>query len=355
GRIGNGTHEYNVPLADGTFRSGALRAENLACTAEDNLRPAVHVKDPRQPGVLEVRMPSSYVYLTGTLTFNAVVGSGGEVVALFSDNNGLDWKELRRVTASGDQTIDLKPLVLRRYDYRLRFVLKGKGTGLDALKVVHDIQHSQRVLPALTQGKNTITFSVGAQEGTITIEGSLNPDHKGKQLLYTDFHPILNNVEERLMRVKGAQGDVTFPIHTPGDMVRLRLGGHYRARDAKDGWDIQVSFDEGKTFKTVDRFGGPTPGHCKYLTVSDIPPGTRKALVRWSGQQRNTTCAFSLRIDADYQQPHGGFRPVRITYVWEERGIEKRHVHIARQPRETYYITCDSTPTMKSLILELAE
>lgn len=355
GRIGNGTHEYNVPLADGAFRTGALVAENLACKAEDKLSPAVHVKDAGQPGVLEFRMPSSYVYLTGTLTFKAVVGNGGEVVVLFSDNNGLDWKEVKRVTASGEQTVDLQSLVLRRYDYRLRFVLKGKGTGLDALKVTHDIQHSQRALPTLTQGKNTITFSAGAQEGTITIEGSLNPDHKGKQLLYTDFHPTLNNVEERLLRVKGAQGDVTFPISTPGDMVRLRLGGHYRARDERDGWDVQVSFDDGKTFKTVDRFAGPTPAHCKYITVSDVPPGTRKALVRFVGQQRNTTCVFSLRIDADYKQPHGGFRPVRITYLWEEGGIEKRDVHVARQPNETYQITCESAPVMKSIILELAE
>ena len=43
GRIGNGTLEYRVPLADGGFRSGALQTDNLACTADDGQGPAVHV------------------------------------------------------------------------------------------------------------------------------------------------------------------------------------------------------------------------------------------------------------------------------------------------------------------------
>ena len=90
------------------------------------------------------------------------------------------------------QTVDLKPLVFRRYVYVLRFVMKGKGTGLGRLKLEHDIQHSQRPLPALGRGENKITFSAGPQEGTITIEGAMEPSSKGKQLLYGDFHPQLD-------------------------------------------------------------------------------------------------------------------------------------------------------------------
>jgi hypothetical protein len=32
---------------------------------------------------------------------------------------------------------------------RLTFTLQGRGTGLDAIRVVNDIQHSQRALPAM--------------------------------------------------------------------------------------------------------------------------------------------------------------------------------------------------------------
>jgi hypothetical protein len=353
GRIGNGTLEYQVPLADPIFRRGALAAENLASRGEDGKSPALHLKQSAAPGVLTIRMPSSYVYLSGAVDLNAVVAPGGAIDVALSDNNGLDWKPVATVTASGPRHLDLKPLVYRRYDYRVRFTLKGAGTGLDALKLSHDIQHSQRALPALGQGSNTITFKSGPQEGTVTVEGSLNSEAKGKQLVFTDFHPKIEGLGAKLSPASG-QGSVTFPISTPGDITRLRLGGYYRARDAKDAWQIEASFDGGKTFRAVDRFEGPTVGVCKYVTFSDIPAGSREALVRWTATQRNTTCLFDLRIDADYEEPHGGFRPVKATYVWDEDGVEKRDVHVALRAEETYPITCAVRPTMKSLIVELA-
>jgi hypothetical protein len=357
GRVGSGTLEYNVPLADGTFRSGALRAENLACKAEDQTGPALHVKDAAQPGILEVRMPTSYVYLGGELAFDAAIGDGGNLRVFLSDNNGLDWKEVAAVEKSGPQKIDLTKFILRRYDYRLRFVLSGKGTGLESLKISNVIQCSQRALPTLVKGDNTIAFSAGRPEGTITIEGTSdeNLKAKGKNVSLFDYNPTLNNIAPQSFRVKGNPAEVTFAIATPGDMTRLRFGGHFRARDKRDQWDAQVSFDGGKTFKTVAIYVGPTQGKCQFTTVADVPAGTREARVRWSGVERNTCCLFSARIDADYRQPHGGFRPVKITYIWEEDGIEKKDVHVAAKPEDTYTIRCESKPEMKSIVLELAE
>lgn len=349
GRVGNGTHEYEVPLTNGAFRSGALLAENLEDSA-----PGPRVKDAAQPATLIIRMPSSYVYLSGEAAVKVAVGDGGEIAVSLSDNNGLDWKDVTKITASGESKVDLKTLVFRHYDYRLKFSMKGKGTGLDALKITHDIQCSQRALPALAQGSNIIAFSAGPQEGTVTIEGSSEQGNKGKNLLLSDYHPQLNSVDPQFLRVK-AKGDVTFSIATPTEMTRLRFGGFYRARDAKDGWDYQVSFDDGKTFKTVDRAAGPWQGCCKYVVVSEVPPGTKAAQVRFVGVERNTTCMFSVRIDADYKEPHGGFRPVKVTYVWDEGGAEKKDIHVAQKPEETYQINCAAKPTMKSIVMELAQ
>jgi hypothetical protein len=348
GRLGNGTLEYDVPLADGAYRTGALLADNLA-------ERSAHVKDPSRPGTLVLRMPSSYVYLTGTLTLTAAVGAGGSIGVSFSDNNGLDWQEIARLSTAGAQRIDLTPRVLRRYDYRLKLELQGQGTGLEALRLVHDIQHSQRALPALDRGENTLTFSAGPPEGTVTVEGAVNLANKGKQLVYTDFHPQLDGIEPNLFIGPSGKGAITFPIATPGDMVRLRFGAHYRARDARDGLDYQVSFDQGKTWRTVDRAAGPTPGDCKYSTFADVPSGTRAALVRYNGTNRNATGLLNFRIDADYREPHGGFRPVKVTYTWDEDGQPKRHVHVARTPRERYTISCATRPVMKAIVLELAE
>ena len=45
---------------------------------------------------------------------------------------------------------------------------------------------------------------------------------------------------------------------------------------------------------------------------------------------------------------------MKITYVWEEGGVEKQDDHVAARPAETYKIVCPSKPTMKSIALELA-
>ncbi|MHC4715279.1 MAG: hypothetical protein ACYTAN_18745 [Planctomycetota bacterium] len=91
------------------------------------------------------------------------------------------------------------------------------------------------------------------------------------------------------------------------------------------------------------------------MTFAAVPAGTRRALVRFAGRKADGGAILALRIDADYERPGAGFRPVRITYVWEEGGEQKRHEHVAQSPAETYTITCDEKPVMKSLTLEPAE
>ncbi len=355
GRVGNGTLEYDAPLSSGHFRDALLSAVNIASQAGDQKAPALHVNDAALPGEFVLRMPSSHVYLGGELKVKTVVGGSGRIAVSFSDNNGQDWKPVAEFSDSGEKRVDLKPLVLRRYDYRLKFVLHGAGTGLDALRLTHDIQHSQRPLPALTQGDNAITFTAGPQEGTITIEGSTDVGNKSRQLVFTDFHPESKGLAKDNILMASATGEITFPIETPGDMTRLRISTFYRARDARDGWDVQVSFDGGQTFKTVERLQGPTVFAGKYVVVPATIPGVKRALARYAGTQRNTTMIGNFRLDADYQEPHGGFHPVKVTYLWDENGQAKSDVHVARRAEETYTIHCGVRPVMKSIRLEMAE
>jgi len=119
--------------------------------------------------------------------------------------------------------------------------------------------------------------------------------------------------------------------------------------------DYEVSLDDGKTFETLARAVGPYAGNCKYISTSDIPPKTRKALIRFSGQQRNTTGILDFRIDADYRESAGGFAPIKVTYLWDENGKPKKHTHIARSPSDRFIITCQQTPGLKSLIVERAD
>jgi hypothetical protein len=357
GRLGNGTLEYDVPLASGHYKLGALNVDNLQSKAEGATAAAVTVQDASKPGSLTIRMPSSYVYLSGKADLNAVVGNGGSIQVLLSDNQGLDWKEVTKIDKSGEQNIDLGKLVFRHYDYQLKLVLNGAGTGLNSLKISHDIQQSQAALPIITEGDNRITFSSSSQEGTITYEGNV-AEKSDKNVNIMDFHPVLEGVSADKFQVGGTgKGSATFTVKTPGDMTRLRIDCHYRARDmnGKDFWDVEASFDGGKTFKKIDHLDKGQPASSKYMVYSDVPAGTREALVRFAGSQKNTTCMFDLRIDADYQEPNGGFKPVKITYVWDENGTEKKAEHIAKLPNESWTIHCGPKTVAKSYTVELAQ
>jgi hypothetical protein len=358
GRIGNGTLEYSVPLASGAFKGSALLVENLASTADDHQSPAIHPLDPARPATLIIRMPSNYVYHTGEVVCAAQVGGNGSIKLSLSDNNGITWQDVGTIDKSCEQKFDIKKFVFRKYDYRLKLELNGAGTGLDTLRITHDIQHSQAPLPIILEGSNTISFSAGAQEGTITYEPNMNPEDARLhgQISYLDLKPEIKGLVAPQLRVgESGAGEATFKLSTPGEMTRLRMSFHWRARDAKDGYEVGVSFDEGKTFKTIDKLSGSTRGSTKYIVYTDIPKGAKQALVKLMGTQVNTTCLFDLRLDADYTQPNGGFRPVKITYLWEEDGKPRKDEHTVKSATENYKIECGPKTVPKSVILELPE
>ncbi|MBT4665214.1 MAG: hypothetical protein HOB63_01735 [Opitutae bacterium] len=356
GRIGNGSRVWDVPLTGHSLKRAALRCENLL--ADTRRQGALGVDDGDMAGILELRMPTSYVYLGGKLTVSGSIGEGGMVRVSFSRNHGLDWKEVFSESAGGpfSMTVDLGPLIHRLYDYRLRFELKGTGTRLHSLRTEHDVQHSQRVLPSLTQGDNTIRFSASPSQGTLTIEGNARSNYPNV-LNLREFHPRIDRIasSQAGLQMTTGNGSITFPVDAPGDIKCLRFGCHYRARSPKDGWNLEVSLDDGKSWLAVGRAAGPVVGSCKFVSFDEIPAGIGKALVRFTGRQNNTAMIFSLRVDADYIEPNGGFHPVKTTYSWEENGREMHHVHIADSPHETYVIHCQAKPIMRSLTVELSD
>ena len=69
---------------------------------------------------------------------------------------------------------------------------------------------------------------------------------------------------------------MTFPVKTPGDMTRLRISDHFLSSGKDSMFLIDVSFDDGKTWKTVDRPRGwrrPRIFVGRYVTVGDVPRG----------------------------------------------------------------------------------
>ena len=80
-----------------------------------------------------------------------------------------------------------------------------------------------------------------------------------------------------------------------------------------------------------------------------MPPGVRKALFRFELTGNNTVGIFSFRIDGDYRDPAGAFRPFEVVHRWKEGGQEKTHrERIARLPHR-YRIETATDPEMVSV------
>jgi len=91
--------------------------------------------------------------------------------------------------------------------------MSGENTGIDHLKITHDVQCSQRALPTLDQGANTISFSAGPHEGTVSIQGSSTGHGEGKQVQPFDFRPEYDGVKPQYLRDEryGKPAMVTLP------------------------------------------------------------------------------------------------------------------------------------------------
>jgi hypothetical protein len=172
-------------------------------------------------------------------------------------------------------------------------------------------------------------------------------------------------------------GTAIIPVTTPGDITRIRLGVHWRARNPLDGYAVSASFDGGQTWKEIGRLDLGNSAKSTYLIFSDVPTGSRAVQIKFDGTQKNATEIFDLRIDVDYKEPAGGFRPVKVTYAWEEgvsaatapapvkgkkpmepekpHGILKTAEHICTGPTDQWTIHCGQGTVPKSYTVELAK
>src|SRR5262249_26611447 len=212
----------------------------------------------------------------------------------------------------------------------------------------------------LGKGENTITVAADgdtslasrAFTGRITADARFANNESTTSLGVT-FDNL--DVKDGSCWWKGGVGTMTVPVETPGELAALRFCTQYRARGAKDAIRVTVSFDEGKTWKDATTLAGPTPGKTDTARFADVPPGSKKALVRYELSGNNTVGIFSFRVDADYKDPHAAkeFRPFVVVYRWNENGAEKTDKKTIDRLPCTYKINTAGTPEMVSVTYEM--
>jgi hypothetical protein len=362
GMIGNGTHRYAPDLASGGLAAGAEVYDNLTAGTS----PLLHPRSGGKPGVAVVQIASPYVYLGGRLKLKALRRSDAAKVAVsISTNNGRTFTPLWAADKVGtnEATVDLKDRILRRYAYWLKIELTAAepdGAGLDAFVVENDFQHAPRTLPWLGKGGNTITVAADTDTALASraITCRITQD---KRFVKNESPDAMGLVFDNLRMQydacwwKGGVGRMTVPIETPGDLVALRFSTQIRARGEKDLVRMLFSSDDGKSWKEAARIAGPTQGTTQYLRFTQIPPGTRKALLRYEMTGNNTVGVLSFRIDADYKDPRAAqtFRPFTVVHRWKEDGWEKSHRELIEQLPHRYKFTTAAVPEMVSVSYEM--
>ncbi|MFI5457091.1 MAG: hypothetical protein ACHRXM_16725 [Isosphaerales bacterium] len=358
GVAANGTHRYSPNLRARDLASGTEVYENLTSGGS----PALRVKAAGRPGVAVIPMVSPYVYLGGRLRLKAAGRSAGDKLTVsISTNNGRSFTKIysASIDRPTEATIDLKEKMFRRYAYWLRIELTG-AAGLGAFQVENDFQHAPRTLPWLGKGKNTITVAADADPAiaTRTISCRITPDASfDKNETSGTMGVVFDNVDLRYDACwwKGGTGVMTVPVEVPGDLVALGFSAQIRARSEKDRILVAASTDNGRTWREVATMVGPTQGRTEHFRVAKWPPGTRKALLRFSMTGNNTVGVQSFRVDADYRDPMASktVHPFRVVHRWKEGTQSKSHSEtIARLPA-SYTIPAGAEPQMVSVSYEM--
>jgi len=359
GVVGNGFQRYIPDFTAGNLAQGAELFENLV---EGAGSPALHPKVGGKPAIAIIQMSTPYVYLGGRIAVTVYRKSDADKVTIsISTNNGRDYTPLWSAARTGvaQATIELKDRVLRRYSYWLKIEItsaSASGAGLDALKIENDIQHAPRTLAWLGKGSNTITVAADMDPhiASRAITGRITPDAQfNKNETAAGIGAQFDNLDMRYDACwwKGGVGTLTVPIETPGDLVGLRYGAQIRARGDKDRIKLSLSYDGGKTWQDAGIISGPTAGATQYFKTSSVPPGVRKALLKYELTGNNTVGIFSFRVDADYKDPLAStaIRPFTVTHRWRENGQEKSHKTVVAKLPATYTINTDADPEMVSV------
>jgi hypothetical protein len=374
GVVGNGYHRYAPNLAAGELALGADTYENL----EHGASPALRVKSANKRGVAIVQLASPYVYLGGRVRLKTVrMTDADKITVSLSTNNGLTYRPFWGSVKLGVDEVSFSlgdipapgaphgpgPMT-RRYAYWLKIEITSsspESAGLESFSVENDIQHAPRTLPWLGKGNNTITVAADTDTGlaTRTIACRITADAAfAKNETTSSMGVVFDNldVKDGGCWWKGGTGTMMVPIDVPGDLVGLRFGAQVRARSERDLIKMLLSFDEGKTWKEAAKIAGPTPGFTQYFRFTDIPAGTKKALLRYELTGNNTVGIFSFRVDADYKDPLAAkaFRPFTVVHRWKEADQEKTHRETIAKLPATYTIKTEAEAVMVSVTYEMA-
>lgn len=285
-----------------------------------------------------------------------------------STSNGLHWKQVWQAEGTGEVSarVELGGEVNGAYEVLVKIEMQASAVEnivFKDLRIQTITQINSKTQPKLALGRNTVYVGAGESTESLVFWPDLQGD-RYKELIVDEqniktkkAHEGWNAVLEPRDPSRAAY--LVYKMETPGDIVRLVIGGRYYNRDPKGEAQLLYSTDAGKSWHSAWEATNPTgksPWDLIHYETVAMPKGTRSVLVKYALVKWGL---YALRAEADYLPANAGFKPIEVTFTWTERHgddwgkglVTRSHTQLVdRLPaRYTIDVGGDDRPDVESL------
>lgn len=367
---GNGVWKFVPSLSAADYQKAIYHAGNI--TAKDGL--GLH---PEKPGAL-----AEIIYLVQTANVAASQTLSGTILRKtdkdnarisISTTNGLHWKEVWKADGIGDLPVkvDLIDEVSGGYEILVKIELQSQAAAEDAalkaLEIDTRTMLNAKTNSRLTLGKNTVYVGAGDQTESIVIWPDLRGDAYKDYIVeernivtdaqHTGWHGVLRAAKPK------EDAWLVYRINAPNDLVKITYGGRFYPRAGH--LDLMHSVDGGKTWITTWTLKETkAPWDVIHYETAEVPKGTKSILIKYllnsSDPGAQGFGIYALRMEANYLPMDTAFKPVEVTYTWDEvqsdySRVEHSHTQLVEHVpfKYTINVSGDDVPVMKSLRVNL--
>jgi hypothetical protein len=362
---GNGVRTYSPALTD--LAKSAYTFAGVAGGAS-----GVAPVKAGEPGEVVFKVEGANVICSMKISASLSLKSADDTAEIsISRDNGATWKSVYKSDKAGDVEAQPAPLigdVNGLYEVLVNVQLKSAGAPADATlkKISFETitQVNSKTQPKLKLGKNTVYLGTGEQTQSIVVYPELQGNKYKETVLssenirtdpqHEDWHGVLYPAD------LAKPGILVYKLAAPGDIVRVTMGARTYNRDTTGSIEYQYSLDSGKTWTKAWELTNPTgdsPWDYIHYEKIAIPKGNKTVLVKYV---LNKFSIYSCRAEADYVPADTAFKPMVVTFTWDEpqedyKTVTRSHTQVVDKPGTSYAINVGGAdhPVMKSLAVSL--
>jgi hypothetical protein len=306
----NGRWEWNVDVRNAATLFGG---DNVTVGTM-----GVGPEDPNRKGVAIYRLAAANIMTSATIRARV---TGDAPVLQVSGDGGQSWHPLKIEIQPGKPGVvgTTAAPVAGRLDLLLRVELSG-ASRLVGLAIEAITQTNPRTLPALRLGKNTVVAVAEEQLETVTLNPRLSAGQHEKEVFSTRGFRPLGRITDTTMTIEATgPSELVLKAEAPRDIRWIQMNATMHLTKPERQMTTSVSFDDGKTWRQIGRQGYTPDRFWDYRTsdeTRDIPPGTRKVLLRYAFNGDGTGLVNVVAYVG--YSPAGRFAAYDVTYAWDE-------------------------------------